>query len=149
MHHVAIAGRWQCGDELIARINADIEAGRLRNRGGDSVTEPISEGLVREDGKIVYVIDGHSLIYQLFHALPELSSPSGEPVGAVFGFARDLLYLLETKKPDYLFCAFDVGTELLRRFANGRRQFPRDEIEVASILIEARESLRVRDAGAA
>lgn len=44
-------------DALIARINADIEAGRLRNRGGDSVSEPITEGLVREDGKIVYVID--------------------------------------------------------------------------------------------
>ena len=42
---------------LIARINADIEAGRLRNRGGDVLSEPISEGLVRGDGKIVYVID--------------------------------------------------------------------------------------------
>ena len=42
---------------LIARINSDIEAGRLRNRGGDVLSEPISEGLVRGDGKIVYVID--------------------------------------------------------------------------------------------
>ena len=38
-------------DALIARINADIEAGRLRNRGGDAVSEPIVEALVREDGK--------------------------------------------------------------------------------------------------
>jgi uncharacterized protein YbaR (Trm112 family) len=44
-------------DALIARINADIEAGRLRNRGGDKVAGPISEGLVREDGKVVYVIE--------------------------------------------------------------------------------------------
>jgi uncharacterized protein YbaR (Trm112 family) len=44
-------------DALIARINADIEAGRLRNRGGDKVSDAISEGLVREDGKIVYVIE--------------------------------------------------------------------------------------------
>ncbi len=56
----------------------------------------------------VWVIDAHSLIHQVFHALPEMTSPRGEPVGAVFGFTRDLLYLLEEKKPDYLFCAFDL-----------------------------------------
>ncbi len=58
-------------------------------------------------GKTVYVIDAHSLIFQVFHALPEMSSPVGEPVNAVFGFARDMLYLLEEKQPDYLICAFD------------------------------------------
>ena len=51
------------------------------------------------------MVDAHSLIHQVFHALPEMTSPQGEPVGAVFGFTRDLLYLLEEKKPDYLFCA--------------------------------------------
>jgi uncharacterized protein YbaR (Trm112 family) len=44
-------------DALIARINAEIESGRLRNRGGDKLSEPISEALVREDGKVVYVVD--------------------------------------------------------------------------------------------
>ncbi|MGO8744702.1 MAG: DNA polymerase I [Thermoguttaceae bacterium] len=67
--------------------------------------EPPPESLA---GKTVYVVDAHSLIYQVFHALPELSSPRGEPVGAVYGFARDVLYLLEEKQPDYLFCAFDM-----------------------------------------
>ena len=43
--------------------------------------------------KTVWVIDAHSLIHQVFHALPEMSSPRGEPVGAVFGFARNLLYM--------------------------------------------------------
>ena len=31
-------------------------------------------------GKTVYVVDSHSLIYQVFHALPEMSGPSGQPV---------------------------------------------------------------------
>ncbi len=66
------------------------------------------------EGKTVYVIDAHSLIYQVFHALPEMSSPQGEPVGAVFGFARDLVFLLEEKKPDYLFCAFDMPGKTFR-----------------------------------
>src|SRR5436309_3183416 len=42
-------------------------------------------------GKSVYVVDSHSLIFQVFHALPEMTSPLGEPVGAVFGFTRDLM----------------------------------------------------------
>jgi DNA polymerase I len=65
-------------------------------------------------GKTVYVVDSHSLIFQVFHALPEMTSPRGEPVGAVFGFTRDVLFLLEQKKPDYLFCAFDVSGPTFR-----------------------------------
>ena len=44
-------------DEIRARINEKIESGQLRNRGGDPVTEPVQEGLVREDGRILYVVD--------------------------------------------------------------------------------------------
>ncbi|MEN6406723.1 MAG: DNA polymerase I [Thermoguttaceae bacterium] len=65
-------------------------------------------------GQTVWVIDSHSLIHQVFHALPEMSSPTGQPVGAVFGFTRDLFYLLEDKKPDYLFCAFDLPGKTFR-----------------------------------
>jgi len=60
-------------------------------------------------GKSVYVVDAFSLIFQVFHALPPMTSPKGAPVAAVFGFTRDILYLLEEKKPDYLFVAFDVS----------------------------------------
>ncbi len=42
---------------LIERANAEIRAGRLRNRGGDAVTKEITEALVREDGRALYVID--------------------------------------------------------------------------------------------
>ena len=37
-----------------------------------------------------------------------MSSPGGEQVGAVFGFVRDMLYLIEDKKPNALICAFDL-----------------------------------------
>ena len=53
-------------------------------------------------------MDSHSLIYQVFHALPEMTGPAGQPVGAVHGFLRDIMELLENKHPDYLFCAFDA-----------------------------------------
>ena len=44
-------------DEVLEKVNAEIRAGRLRNRGGETVAEPISEALVREDGKILYPVD--------------------------------------------------------------------------------------------
>ena len=44
-------------DELLAKINEQIEAGSLRNRGGDTVSSTIHEGLLREDGQILYVVD--------------------------------------------------------------------------------------------
>jgi DNA polymerase-1 len=62
----------------------------------------------------VWAVDAHSLIFQVFHALPEMSSPRGEQVGAVYGFVRDMLYLLEEKKPDALVCAFDLSGPTFR-----------------------------------
>ena len=44
-------------DEILGELNSAIEAGSLRNRGGEPVQQPITEGLVREDGKILYVVD--------------------------------------------------------------------------------------------
>ncbi len=44
-------------DEILNRLNSEIDEKRLRNRCGERVTSPIAEGLVRDDGKILYVID--------------------------------------------------------------------------------------------
>ena len=63
---------------------------------------------LQENSGTCYIIDSHSLIFQVFHALPEMSSPQGEPVGAVYGFLRDMVYLLETHQPAALICAFDL-----------------------------------------
>ncbi|HZZ74120.1 MAG TPA: DNA polymerase I [Pirellulales bacterium] len=54
------------------------------------------------------MIDSFSLIFQVFHALPEMTNAKGEPVAAVFGFVKDILSLLENRQPDYLFCAYDM-----------------------------------------
>ncbi len=63
---------------------------------------------------VVYVVDAHSLIYQVFHAMPEMTSPTGQPVGAVHGFTRDLFDLLTNRQPDYLFVAFDAPGDNFR-----------------------------------
>ncbi|MBM4022759.1 MAG: hypothetical protein FJ284_11065, partial [Planctomycetes bacterium] len=53
-------------------------------------------------GKTVFAIDLLSRAYQLFHALPEMTAPDGRPVSVVFGFTRDLLDVLQKRKPDFL-----------------------------------------------
>ncbi|MGE3776048.1 MAG: DNA polymerase, partial [Pirellulaceae bacterium] len=84
------------------------------------------------DQKSVYVVDAHSLIYQVFHAMPEMSSPTGEPVGAIHGFIRDVLDLIEKKQPDFLFCAFDAPGgetfrhELFTSYKANREEMPAD-----------------------
>jgi uncharacterized protein YbaR (Trm112 family) len=43
-------------DDLLARVNAAIEKGACKNVGGDAVERPLTEGLVREDGQVVYPV---------------------------------------------------------------------------------------------
>jgi uncharacterized protein YbaR (Trm112 family) len=43
--------------EELEAVNRRIRSGELRNRGGEPVPAPIQEGLVREDGKVLYPVD--------------------------------------------------------------------------------------------
>ena len=65
-------------------------------------------------GQTVWVLDLFSRVYQLFHALPEMSSPEGVPVSVVFGLTRDLIDIIEKKKPNYLFCGSDTPEPTFR-----------------------------------
>jgi len=81
--------------------------------------------------KTTYILDTHGLLYQLFHALPPMSSPMGEPVGAVYGFTKDLFGLIKRYQPNYLFCAFDLPgqtfrSELYAEYKANRSEMPDD-----------------------
>jgi len=45
-------------EALVARVNAAIEAGRVRSRDGNPVTRSMDAALVREDGKVLYAVRG-------------------------------------------------------------------------------------------
>ncbi len=56
------------------------------------------------------LIDGHSLAFRAFHALPpDMSAPTGELTNAVFGFTSMLLKVLQEQQPEYVAVAFDLG----------------------------------------
>ncbi len=42
--------------DLLARVNAAVAEGTLKNRGGAQVGDCVEEGLVREDGRVLYVV---------------------------------------------------------------------------------------------
>lgn len=44
-------------DAILNKLNAEIDAGTLRNRGGEKVIAKVTEGLLRDDGKILYIVD--------------------------------------------------------------------------------------------
>jgi uncharacterized protein YbaR (Trm112 family) len=44
-------------EEVLAQVNEKISSGGLRNRGGKPVEKPVAEALLREDGKILYLVD--------------------------------------------------------------------------------------------
>ena len=82
-------------------------------------------------GKTVLAIDTLSRVYQLFHALPEMTAPDGTPVSVVFGLTRDLLDIIEKKKPDYLVCAMDppgptFRHEKFEQYKANRAEMPAD-----------------------
>jgi uncharacterized protein YbaR (Trm112 family) len=55
---------------LIAALNGEIEAGRLKNRGGEAVREKLESGLIRADRKILYPIREDIPIMLIDEAIP-------------------------------------------------------------------------------
>src|ERR1700730_10778015 len=75
------------------------------------MSPPMSPG---DKAPTLFLIDAHALIFQVFHAIPGMSSPTGLPTNALFGFTRDMLFLRTEKKPDYLVCVFDMPGKTFR-----------------------------------
>ena len=66
------------GDDLIESLNRKIEAGQLVNRAGETVTEPIAGGLVRADGRYLYVIRNGIPVMLVEQGIP-LEGTTGDP----------------------------------------------------------------------
>ncbi|MDO8574710.1 MAG: DNA polymerase I [bacterium] len=58
--------------------------------------------------KRLILIDSHALIHRAYHALPPLTTKSGELVNAVYGFTSILIKTISNFKPDYIVAAFDA-----------------------------------------
>ena len=70
----------------------------------------------RESVRTILLLDGHSLAYRAFYALPveNFSTSSGQHTNAIYGFASMLINLLAQEKPDQVIVAFDVSRKTFR-----------------------------------
>ena len=69
----------------------------------------------KDPAKKVLIIDGHSWMHRAFHAMQtQLTSPSGQPTNAVFGFFSMLSKTMNLLQPDALVVAFDDGKPTAR-----------------------------------
>lgn len=60
------------------------------------------------------LIDGNSVAYRAFFALPPLHNAKGQFTNAVYGFTNILLKILAEEKPTYILVAFDAGKTVFR-----------------------------------
>ena len=85
----------------------------------------------------LYLIDGHALAYRMYFALTaggggsqRWQTSTGEPTAGIYGFARELLRILEQEQPEYLAVAFDVGKtfrdEIFPEYKGTREKMPDD-----------------------
>ncbi len=76
--------------------------------------------------KNLFLIDTTAFCYRAFYALSGLTTSSGQPTNAVYGFLNILNKILKVQKPDYLICCFDVSRDTFRvkKFAEYKMQRP-------------------------
>ncbi|WP_457641971.1 5'-3' exonuclease [Persephonella sp.] len=84
--------------------------------------------------KKLILIDGSSYLYRAFYALPPLTSPKGEPTGAIYGFIRMVSTLMKELNPEYIAVVFDLPGKTFRHekyeeYKATRKETP-DELKV-------------------
>ncbi len=94
------------------------------------------------------VIDGKSVFYRGYYAMPNLSTKDGRPTGGVYGFAVMALEIVKKLEPDYVCVAWDKRhtnirsrLELYPQYKAGRKPAPEDFYDQVEILYELLEAL--------
>ncbi|MWV44004.1 DNA polymerase I [Paenibacillus sp. HJL G12] len=87
------------------------------------------------------LIDGNSIIYRAFFAMPPLTNNKGLHTNAVYGFTNMLLRLIEDHKPTHMMVAFDAGKITFRHegyqeYKGGREKTPPELSEQFPLLKE-------------
>ncbi|MBI3494537.1 DNA polymerase I [Candidatus Saccharibacteria bacterium] len=97
--------------------------------------------------KRLVVIDGKSVFYRGYYAMPNLSMRDGTPTGGVYGFAALSLEVIKSLKPDYVAVAWDKPKTNIRRrkeiypdYKAGRKPAPPDFYAQVPILHELLEA---------
>ena len=98
----------------------------------------------------LFLLDGMALVYRSFFALQRtaMSTKSGIPTGATYGFLMTLLKIFETYKPEYLAVAFDSKEKTFRHelyapYKANRPEPPEDLIAQLDVIFKLVEAMRI------
>lgn len=98
---------------------------------------------VQSRNKRLAVIDGKSVFYRGYYAMPNLATADGTPTGGVYGFATMALEVIKRLKPDYVAVAWDKPKTNIRKrleiypqYKAGRKPAPPDFYEQIPVLHE-------------
>jgi DNA polymerase I len=102
-------------------------------------------------GGRLLLLDGHSLAYRAFFALPaeNFSTTTGQPTNAVYGFTAMLINVLRDEQPTHVAVAFDRSEPTFRHeqyveYKANRRETPEDFRSQLSLIFEVLDALGVR-----
>ena len=98
------------------------------------------------DIKSLLLVDGSSYLYRAFHALPGLTSPTGQPTGAIYGVLTMLQKLIKAEKPDLVGIIFDAPGKTFRHdlfpeYKANRESTPEDLVVQIEPLLTAIQNL--------
>ncbi|MFV2020767.1 DNA polymerase I [Micromonospora sp. LOL_023] len=103
-----------------------------------------------DDATRLLLLDGHSLAYRAFFALPveNFSTSTGQPTNAVYGFTSMLINVLRDERPTHIVVAFDLSrrsfrTEQYAEYKAGRSESPADFAGQVSLVQEVLDALRI------
>src|SRR5689334_7707588 len=118
---------------------------RVRNAGPVRMSRDLRCGAMAT----LVLLDGHSLAYRAFYALPtDLATKAGTVTNAVFGFTSMLVKLLSDEKPEYLAVAFDAPVRTFRydldpEYKAGRKETPDLFASQMPLIREVLETMQV------
>src|SRR3712207_279851 len=103
-----------------------------------------------EERRRLLLLDGHSLAYRAFFALPveNFSTTTGQPTNAVYGFTSMLINVIRDEQPTHIAVAFDLSAPTFRHEAYAeykatRSETPTDFRGQVSLIREVLEALRI------
>jgi len=95
------------------------------------------------------VVDGNSLMYRAFFAMPPLTNKHSEPVGAIYGFFSMLISALDSLAPESLAIAFDMKGKTFRhdiyeQYKGTRKPMPDELIPQFPVLKKALNGMGIK-----